>query len=160
MSVEESLKKKQKKTLHHANDLAPGSYSSCQESPFQFEWIWIKRISHKGQVWPKQHFVCKSTGSQSSGLFLPLSCCHYRGPMCPRRLSVKLYATFYLTSISVKHTVGLQTQTEKLTHTRSHKLWHEHIVWSYYFPECVIPFFLMVPSDLWAHTIHCHFYWL
>lgn len=29
----------EKKTLHHANDLAPGSFSFCQESPFQFEWI-------------------------------------------------------------------------------------------------------------------------
>lgn len=80
----------EKKTLHHANDLAPGSFSFCQESPFQFEWIWIKRISHKGQVWPKQHFVCKSTGSQSSGPFLPLSCSHYRRPTCQRQLSVNM----------------------------------------------------------------------
>lgn len=73
-----------KKTLHHANDLAPGSCSSCQESPFQFEWIWIKRISHKGQVWPKQHFVCKSTGTQCSGLILPLSCRHYPRANVPK----------------------------------------------------------------------------
>lgn len=80
----------EKKTLHHANDLAPGSFSFCQESPFQFEWIWIKRISHKGQVWPKQHFVCKSTGSKRSVLFLPLSCSHYQRPTCQRQLSVKV----------------------------------------------------------------------
>lgn len=80
----------EKKTLHHANDLAPGSFSFCQESPFQFEWIWIKRISHKGQVWPKQHFVCKSTGSKRSILFLPLSCSHYQRPACQRQLSVKV----------------------------------------------------------------------
>lgn len=28
---------------------------SAKKRPFQFEWIWIKRISYKGQVWQKKN---------------------------------------------------------------------------------------------------------
>lgn len=67
-----------------------------------------------------------------------------------------------LTPLSTPHPFLSNTQwacrhREKNSHThtrvRSHKLWHEHFVWSYYFPECVIPIFLMVSRDLSAHTI-------
>lgn len=118
MNVEEDAHKKErkttktnKKTLRHANDLALGSCSSCQESPFQFEWIWIKRISHEGQVWTKQHFVCKSTGSKSSMQFLPLSCCHLSGPKHSRRLSVKMHHFLLRIHSSLTHVHSYQPET-------------------------------------------------
>lgn len=45
---------------------------SAKKRPFQFEWIWIKRISYKGQVWQKKKkktdFEC--AGFPCGGLFL------------------------------------------------------------------------------------------
>lgn len=113
-------------TLHHANDLAPGSFSVCQESPFQFEWIWIKRISHKGQYWPKQHFVCKSTGSKSSGLFLPLSCSHYQRPTCQRQLSIKVDDIVVRTTNSLHHLHRLLLYVRRGLHPPHRQNTHIH----------------------------------
>lgn len=54
---------------------------SAKKRPFQFEWIWIKRISYKGQVWQKKKKkrILNVLASHVVACF----CCHYQRPMCP-----------------------------------------------------------------------------